>query len=108
MLGQIPLVLLTEPLEKMRGSGTTIGNCIFWVSFCLVGQPFGALYYFYRFPFLLKMWLIEGGIVCMATDNSCFIYCINIVVAHLILDKYIEKSTLSSLNFLHRFFQSTF
>lgn len=49
MLGQIPLVFLTEPLEKMRGSGTTVGNCIFWISFCLVGQPFGALYYFYRF-----------------------------------------------------------
>jgi diacylglycerol O-acyltransferase 1 len=54
MLGQIPLVFLTEPLEKMRGSGTTIGNCIFWVSFCLVGQPFGALYYFYRFSLLTE------------------------------------------------------
>jgi hypothetical protein len=49
MMGQIPLVFLTEPLEKMRGPGTTIGNCIFWITFCLVGQPFGVLYYFYRF-----------------------------------------------------------
>jgi hypothetical protein len=49
MMGQIPLVYLTEPLEKMRGPGTTIGNCIFWITFCLVGQPFGVLYYFYQF-----------------------------------------------------------
>jgi diacylglycerol O-acyltransferase-1 len=32
----------------MRGpQGKTIGNCIFWVSFCLVGQPLGALLYFF-------------------------------------------------------------
>jgi len=49
MMGQIPLVFLTGPFEKMRGPGTTIGNCIFWITFCLVGQPFGVLYYFYRF-----------------------------------------------------------
>lgn len=36
------------PLEKMQGSnGRLIGNCIFWVSFCLVGQPLAALLYFF-------------------------------------------------------------
>jgi len=48
MLGQVPLVYLTEPSEdQMRGSGTTTGNCIFWISLCL-GPPFGAICYFYR------------------------------------------------------------
>ncbi|CAG7935454.1 unnamed protein product [Penicillium olsonii] len=48
MMFQLPLIALTTPLEKMRGpSGKVIGNCIFWVSFCLVGQPLGALLYFF-------------------------------------------------------------
>ncbi|EPS29219.1 hypothetical protein PDE_04168 [Penicillium oxalicum 114-2] len=48
MMFQLPLITLTTPLEKMRGPhGKTIGNCIFWVSFCLVGQPLGALLYFF-------------------------------------------------------------
>jgi diacylglycerol O-acyltransferase-1 len=48
MMFQLPLIALTAPLEKMRGpQGKTIGNCIFWVSFCLVGQPLGALLYFF-------------------------------------------------------------
>ncbi|KAJ5207277.1 Membrane-associated eicosanoid/glutathione metabolism (MAPEG) protein [Penicillium cf. griseofulvum] len=48
MMFQLPLISLTAPLEKMRGpEGRVIGNCIFWVSFCLVGQPLGALLYFF-------------------------------------------------------------
>lgn len=48
MMFQLPLIALTAPLEKMRDPlGKTIGNCIFWVSFCLVGQPLGALLYFF-------------------------------------------------------------
>jgi diacylglycerol O-acyltransferase-1 len=48
MMFQLPLIALTTPFEKMRGSsGKVIGNCIFWVSFCLVGQPLGALLYFF-------------------------------------------------------------
>lgn len=47
MMFQIPLVALTTPLENMRGSGSVIGNAIFWVSFCLVGQPFAALLYYF-------------------------------------------------------------
>lgn len=36
------------PLEKMQGiNGKIIGNCIFWISFCLVGQPLAALLYFF-------------------------------------------------------------
>lgn len=48
MMLQLPLMAATQPLEKMQGHyGKVIGNCIFWVSFCLVGQPLGALLYFF-------------------------------------------------------------
>lgn len=45
MMGQVPLIKLTEPLEKIRGRGTTIGNCIFWLSI-LLGQPTGLIIYY--------------------------------------------------------------
>ncbi|KAG5297794.1 diacylglycerol acyltransferase DGAT2 [Histoplasma ohiense] len=48
MILQPPLIAVTLPLEKMNGrTGKIIGNCVFWVSFCLVGQPLGALLYFF-------------------------------------------------------------
>ncbi|PGH13424.1 hypothetical protein AJ79_03703 [Helicocarpus griseus UAMH5409] len=48
MVLQLPLIAATLPLEKMNGpTGKIIGNCVFWVSFCLVGQPLGALLYFF-------------------------------------------------------------
>ena len=48
MVVQIPLIAGTLPLEKMQGiNGKIIGNCIFWISFCLVGQPLAALLYFF-------------------------------------------------------------
>lgn len=46
MIFQIPMILVTAPLEKMQGSGITIGNCIFWLSFFL-GQPLGVLMYYF-------------------------------------------------------------
>lgn len=47
MMFQIPLVTMTLPLERMRGQASVIGNAIFWVSFCLVGQPFAVLLYYF-------------------------------------------------------------
>jgi diacylglycerol O-acyltransferase-1 len=48
MIAQLPLIWLTAPLEKMQGiNGRIIGNCIFWVSFTLIGQPLAALLYFF-------------------------------------------------------------
>ncbi|KAI9880211.1 MAG: hypothetical protein M1830_004797 [Pleopsidium flavum] len=48
MIVQLPLIAVTLPLEKMQGINSKIvGNCIFWVSFCLVGQPLAALLYFF-------------------------------------------------------------
>ncbi|KAL9097505.1 MAG: hypothetical protein Q9165_000401 [Trypethelium subeluteriae] len=48
MVFQLPLVAITDPLTKMESSnGRTLGNVIFWVSFCLVGQPLAALLYYF-------------------------------------------------------------
>ncbi|KAI1096355.1 MBOAT, membrane-bound O-acyltransferase family-domain-containing protein [Rostrohypoxylon terebratum] len=48
MLVQIPLIWVTRVFERMQGpNGRLIGNCIFWVSFTVLGQPFAALVYFY-------------------------------------------------------------
>ncbi|KAH9219870.1 MBOAT, membrane-bound O-acyltransferase family-domain-containing protein [Leptodontidium sp. 2 PMI_412] len=48
MIAQLPLIAITAPLEKMQGiNGRIIGNCIFWVSFTLIGQPLAALLYFF-------------------------------------------------------------
>ncbi|KAF1808803.1 hypothetical protein P152DRAFT_452604 [Eremomyces bilateralis CBS 781.70] len=47
MMGQIPLILLTDPLQKMEGRAPKVaGNVIFWISFCLIGQPLAAILYF--------------------------------------------------------------
>lgn len=48
MMFQLPLIFMTEPLKKMKGiDGKLIGNIVFWVSFCLVGQPLAVLLYFF-------------------------------------------------------------
>lgn len=48
MAAQLPLIAITAPLEKMKGiNGRVIGNCIFWISFTLIGQPLAALLYFF-------------------------------------------------------------
>ncbi|KAG0245319.1 hypothetical protein BGX31_007517 [Mortierella sp. GBA43] len=48
MFFQIPLIAITRPLEKWRGTGTGLGNMIFWVSFTILGQPACALLYYYH------------------------------------------------------------
>jgi len=48
MVFQLPLIFITDPLAKMKGiNGKLVGNLIFWISFCLVGQPLAALLYFF-------------------------------------------------------------
>ncbi|KAG9832429.1 diacylglycerol acyltransferase DGAT2, partial [Aureobasidium melanogenum] len=48
MIFQLPLIFLTDPLARMKGgNGKLLGNLIFWISFCLVGQPLAALMYFF-------------------------------------------------------------
>ncbi len=48
MLFQLPLIKLTQGLEKRKGQNwKMVGNSVFWVSFVLVGQPLAALLYFF-------------------------------------------------------------
>lgn len=44
MMWQIPLIVLTDALQSIKGiNGKITGNMIFWVTFCLVGQPLVSL-----------------------------------------------------------------
>jgi diacylglycerol O-acyltransferase-1 len=43
-MGQIPLVAITKYIDKLR-PGSSIGNMIFWLTFCIVGQPMAILMY---------------------------------------------------------------
>ncbi|EEA25986.1 hypothetical protein TMatcc_005757 [Talaromyces marneffei ATCC 18224] len=48
MMFQLPLITATQRLERKDDPTTRIiGNSVFWVTFCLVGQPLGALLYFF-------------------------------------------------------------
>ena len=48
MVLQLPLIFLTDPFLKMKGQNwKLLGNLIFWVSFCIFGQPVAALAYFF-------------------------------------------------------------
>ncbi|KAL7533971.1 hypothetical protein ACHAWF_004681 [Thalassiosira exigua] len=44
MMGQMPLIFLTKVIDR-RYPGSSIGNVIFWISFCFVGQPMAMLLY---------------------------------------------------------------
>ncbi len=50
MMGQIPLVWITKNLTK-KLPGTSMGNVIFWLSFCIVGQPMAILMYTIDYQF---------------------------------------------------------
>ena len=43
---QVPLIWLTEILKKRSGSDE-VGNAIFWISFCFLGQPLAEILYFH-------------------------------------------------------------
>lgn len=46
MMIQIPLIFVTDAIQIFV-RGKTMGNMIFWISFCLIGQPLAALIYFF-------------------------------------------------------------
>jgi diacylglycerol O-acyltransferase-1 len=50
MVGQIPLIIFTDFLQRVFGKGSNVklaGNLTFWISFCFFGQPIAALAYFF-------------------------------------------------------------
>jgi len=66
MMLQVPLIFLTDRLQKMKGvSGKVAGNVIFWISFCLVGQPLAVLLYFFA-------WQAKYGSVSKQTPQFSF------------------------------------
>lgn len=50
MMMQIPLVMITKYLTR-RYPGSSIGNIIFWITFCMVGQPMAILLYTIDYQF---------------------------------------------------------
>ena len=44
MMAQIPLVFITKYFDN-RWPGSSWGNVIFWISFCIVGQPVSSPHY---------------------------------------------------------------
>ncbi|GMI33604.1 hypothetical protein TrCOL_g722 [Triparma columacea] len=44
MMAQIPLVFVTKWLDK-KFKGSSVGNVVFWLVFCVVGQPCAILLY---------------------------------------------------------------
>jgi len=44
---QFPIILLQEKYKDLMGG--LAGNVIFWMTFCCIGQPFGAVFiYFFK------------------------------------------------------------
>jgi diacylglycerol O-acyltransferase-1 len=54
MIGQAPLSWFTKMIDK-RFDNAFLGNVIFWMAFCVVGQPLGILLTSY------DRWRMEGG-----------------------------------------------
>ena len=49
---QVPLVTITDRLKKATGSDLC-GNVIFWISFCILGQPTAVILYYHD-------WVLEN------------------------------------------------
>jgi diacylglycerol O-acyltransferase-1 len=47
---QVPLIALTEALRR-RLKSDALGNLIFWLSFCVFGQPVAVLAYFHDYNY---------------------------------------------------------
>jgi len=45
---QIPLIAVTNLLKRKLKSDL-VGNIIFWISFCILGQPIGVLLYYHDY-----------------------------------------------------------
>jgi len=60
MMGQLPLITFTKYFDS-KFQGSSIGNVIFWLSFCVVGQPMAIL--LYAIDFWEKSSSIDSSIV---------------------------------------------
>jgi diacylglycerol O-acyltransferase 1 len=49
MMFQIVLIAITDPFKGSNNYRMRVaGNTIFWITFCITGQPLAAIWYFYR------------------------------------------------------------
>lgn len=63
MLFQLPLVHVCEMLHK-KLNNEQLGNMLFWLVFCIVGQPMCALLYYHDYVLLHSPGLgSDGGAV---------------------------------------------
>uniref|UniRef100_A0A7S3Q517 diacylglycerol O-acyltransferase n=1 Tax=Chaetoceros debilis TaxID=122233 RepID=A0A7S3Q517_9STRA len=63
MMSQIPLIIVTKKLDKMY-PGSSMGNIIFWLSFCIVGQPMAVILY------TIDYWKISMGLISGQGGNA--------------------------------------
>ena len=54
----MPMVFATEKLKKWARSDQ-IGNLIFWVSFCIIGQPISLILYYHDWVLLNRPGWVE-------------------------------------------------
>jgi diacylglycerol O-acyltransferase-1 len=48
MMSQSPLIIFQKVIEsKLRIRNSELGNLVFWISFCFVGQPIVVFAYYY-------------------------------------------------------------
>jgi hypothetical protein len=46
MLGQAPLIVIARYVDR-KFDNAFVGNAMFWVTFCIVGQPMGVMMYYF-------------------------------------------------------------
>jgi diacylglycerol O-acyltransferase 1 len=68
MMMQIPLVATTKYLYR-RYPGSSIGNVIFWITFCVVGQPMAVLLYTIDYQYGKSQALMMMGTM-ITNDNN--------------------------------------
>ena len=68
MMAQIPLVFVTKYLQHIR-PGTSLGNILFWVTFCIVGQPMAILMY------TIDFWKMKHDLAPQEVEPSAVMEC---------------------------------
>jgi diacylglycerol O-acyltransferase 1 len=62
MMMQMPLVVLTKYLVR-KNPGSSIGNVIFWLTFCVIGQPMAVLMYTADYQFAKHHALLQVDVL---------------------------------------------
>ena len=69
MMGQILLVWITKYFDR-KFPGSLIGNLIFWITFCVVGQPMAILLYAIEY-WKLSVESGDGTIATCSGGSEC-------------------------------------